>query len=445
MRFQRHRAITFGVALALSVYLGPISGSANTAASSDQVATLADAIAERFAPTQLSALIAVAAGRAQPGADDTAPSLEQLQRALDVDRDVAVALLRIFDQRDGEAERLIKDLAQSTVLYHAVTDDLSGMSLDEPDGQHIIVQAQAAMNAGRFGDAEVEIHQLENREVASADGSANGGAAPRSSEHRFTAAQARTLLGKIALMNLQYGKATEDFQLARQRLAMAPQEQPPVTDPKQVNASAVADASEPSSKISAAETDTNPDDQQQSTEATPPLPQLDLDWSQRIGPLMQQASSATPPPAGGSGGATITSVPVIMAMVPPAATTSTALREAPKPEAPPLAAAAVAQPPVATRGLPADTLELLLRRGDALLRLGDVASARLLYERAAQAGDARGAMGAGETYDPQFLSQMGARGIRADAAAAAEWYRKALALGDASAAGRLKLLSQASR
>jgi hypothetical protein len=294
MRFQRHRAITFGVALALSVYLGPISGSANTAASSDQVATLADAIAERFAPTQLSALIAVAAGRAQPGADDTAPSLEQLQRALDVDRDVAVALLRIFDQRDGEAERLIKDLAQSTVLYHAVTDDLSGMSLDEPDGQHIIVQAQAAMNAGRFGDAEVEIHQLENLEVASADGSANGGAAPRSSEHRFTAAQARTLLGKIALMNLQYGKATEDFQLARQRLAMAPQEQPPVTDPKQVNASAVADASEPSSKISAAETDTNPDDQQQSTEATPPLPQLDLDWSQRIGPLMQEGLAGQP-------------------------------------------------------------------------------------------------------------------------------------------------------
>jgi TPR repeat protein len=54
-------------------------------------------------------------------------------------------------------------------------------------------------------------------------------------------------------------------------------------------------------------------------------------------------------------------------------------------------------------------------------------------------------MGAGKTYDPQFLSQMGARGIRPDAAIAADWYRKAFALGDASAAGRLKLLSQASR
>ena len=440
MKFQQHRNITVGVGLALSVCLGSISGSAGTAPSPDQATRLADTIAERFDPTQLSALIAAAAGHTQPGANDTAPSLEQLRHALDVDKEVAVALLRIFDQRDGESERLIKDLAQSTVLYHAVTEDLSSMNLDEPDGQHIIARVQAAMNAGRFGDAEAEIHHLENLEVASADGSANGGAAPRSSEHRFTAAQARTLLGKIALMNLQYGKATEDFQLARQRLAMAPPEQPPVAEPQPVNAAAAADASEPSNENLADATDTSHDDQQRTTEATLPLPQLDPDRSQQLGLLKQQANSVTPPPAGERDGKT-----VVAALTPPAASTSIASREAPKPEVPQPAAAAVAQPSVAARGLPADMLELLLRRGDALLGLGDVASARLLYERAAQAGDARGAMGAGKTYDPQFLSQMGARGIRPDAAIAADWYRKAFALGDASAAGRLKLLSQASR
>jgi len=437
MKFQQHRNITVGVGLALSVCLGSISGSAGTAPSPDQAARLADTIAERFDPTQLSALIAAAAGHTQPGANDTAPSLEQLRHALDVDKEVAVALLRIFDQRDGESERLIKDLAQSTVLYHAVTEDLSSMNLDEPDGQHIIARVQAAMNAGRFGDAEAEIHHLENLEVASADGSANGGAAPRSSEHRFTAAQARTLLGKIALMNLQYGKATEDFQLARQRLAMAPPEQPPVAEPQPVNAAAAADASEPSNENLADATDTSHDDQQRTTEATLPLPQLDPDRSQQLG---LSKHSVTPPPAGERDGKT-----VVAALTPPAASTSIASREAPKPEVPQPAAAAVAQPSVAARGLPADMLELLLRRGDALLGLGDVASARLLYERAAQAGDARGAMGAGKTYDPQFLSQMGARGIRPDAAIAADWYRKAFALGDASAAGRLKLLSQASR
>jgi hypothetical protein len=437
MKFQQHRNITVGVGLALSVCLGSISGSAGTAPSPDQATRLADTIAERFDPTQLSALIAAAAGHTQPGANDTAPSLEQLRHALDVDKEVAVALLRIFDQRDGESERLIKDLAQSTVLYHAVTEDLSSMNLDEPDGQHIIARVQAAMNAGRFGDAEAEIHHLENLEVASADGSANGGAAPRSSEHRFTAAQARTLLGKIALMNLQYGKATEDFQLARQRLAMAPPEQPPVAEPQPVNAAAAADASEPSNENLADATDTSHDDQQRTTEATLPLPQLDPDRSQQLG---LSKHSVTPPPAGERDGKT-----VVAALTPPAASTSIASREAPKPEVPQPAAAAVAQPSVAARGLPADMLELLLRRGDALLGLGDVASARLLYERAAQAGDARGAMGAGKTYDPQFLSQMGARGIRPDAAIAADWYRKAFALGDASAAGRLKLLSQASR
>ena len=96
MKFQQHRNITVGVGLALSVCLGSISGSAGTAPSPDQAGWLADTIAERFDPAQLSALIAAAAGHTQPGANDTAPSLEQLRHALDVDKEVAVALLRIF-------------------------------------------------------------------------------------------------------------------------------------------------------------------------------------------------------------------------------------------------------------------------------------------------------------------------------------------------------------
>jgi TPR repeat protein len=87
-------------------------------------------------------------------------------------------------------------------------------------------------------------------------------------------------------------------------------------------------------------------------------------------------------------------------------------------------------------------LQLLLRRGDAMLALGDLSLARLLYARAASAGDARGAIGVAKTYDPSVLSQIGARGIKADSATAAVWYRKALELGDASAAARLRLLDQ---
>jgi TPR repeat protein len=90
-----------------------------------------------------------------------------------------------------------------------------------------------------------------------------------------------------------------------------------------------------------------------------------------------------------------------------------------------------------------DMLALLLRRGDDLLALGDLSAARRLYERAAAGGDGRTATGVGKTYDPLFLSAIGARGIQADAAAAARWYRRAIDLGDESAAERLKRISHA--
>jgi TPR repeat protein len=95
--------------------------------------------------------------------------------------------------------------------------------------------------------------------------------------------------------------------------------------------------------------------------------------------------------------------------------------------------------------LPADVLELLRQRADHFLALGDLSSARLLYERAAGAGDGRAATGAAKTYDPLFLSEIGARGIQADPVAAEAWYRKAIELGDQSAAGRVKRMDQGSR
>jgi hypothetical protein len=80
-------------------------------------------------------------------------------------------------------------------------------------------------------------------------------------------------------------------------------------------------------------------------------------------------------------------------------------------------------PPVAPAALAA-----LLRRGDALLALGDVSGARRFYERAAEAGSAAGARAAGRTHDPAVLAGLGVRGIRPDPEAAAEWYRRAEAL-----------------
>lgn len=71
---------------------------------------------------------------------------------------------------------------------------------------------------------------------------------------------------------------------------------------------------------------------------------------------------------------------------------------------------------------------------------GDIASARLFYERAAAAGDARAALALGNSFNPAFLRRLGVLGMEGDAAAAARWYRRARALGDPDAEKALKTL-----
>jgi hypothetical protein len=71
----------------------------------------------------------------------------------------------------------------------------------------------------------------------------------------------------------------------------------------------------------------------------------------------------------------------------------------------------------------------LLEHGDRLFGMGDVISARLFYERAAEAGDGPAALRLGETYDPTFLERAKLRAIKGDLKAAAFWYRRAKELG----------------
>ena len=81
-----------------------------------------------------------------------------------------------------------------------------------------------------------------------------------------------------------------------------------------------------------------------------------------------------------------------------------------------------------------------LSRGDAALAMKNVAAARSLYEYAANAGNARAAAALAETYDPIFLNRLGAIGPKPNSGLAAQWYRKAAALGDRSAVARLQTL-----
>lgn len=91
--------------------------------------------------------------------------------------------------------------------------------------------------------------------------------------------------------------------------------------------------------------------------------------------------------------------------------------------------------------LPPEEITALLARGDALLGSGDIVSARLYYERAAEGGDAQAALRLGETYDPAFLARAHLNGVRGNATAAARWYRNALALGAVEAETLLTAVS----
>lgn len=99
--------------------------------------------------------------------------------------------------------------------------------------------------------------------------------------------------------------------------------------------------------------------------------------------------------------------------------------------------AAAPQLPAARRIAP-DELAALLKRAKGLLAVGDITSARLLLERAADAQEAEAALMLAGTYDPQVLGTQDMRSITPDPAAARLWYQKAAQLGSVDAKRRLQ-------
>lgn len=90
-------------------------------------------------------------------------------------------------------------------------------------------------------------------------------------------------------------------------------------------------------------------------------------------------------------------------------------------------------PPAATTPeIPTIAAEIaeLLARGDSFVVVGDIASARVFYERAAGAGDGRAALRMGTTFDPAFLRRAGLPHTFGDPAQARSWYRRASDLDD---------------
>jgi TPR repeat protein len=106
--------------------------------------------------------------------------------------------------------------------------------------------------------------------------------------------------------------------------------------------------------------------------------------------------------------------------------------------APTVAAPVVAAPPA--RQMDPDEFATLMQRAKALLAVGDISSARLLLERAAEAPDASAALMLAQTYDPQRLGASDVRSIVPEPAKARAWYQKAAQLGSADAQRRLAQL-----
>jgi TPR repeat protein len=114
------------------------------------------------------------------------------------------------------------------------------------------------------------------------------------------------------------------------------------------------------------------------------------------------------------------------------------------PAAPVAAAAPAVREPVPVtrevapaRRIDPDELAALLKRAKSLLAIGDITSARLLLERAADAQEVEAALMLAGTYDPQVLGSQDLRSVTPDPAQAKLWYQKAAQLGSADAKRRL--------
>jgi hypothetical protein len=82
-------------------------------------------------------------------------------------------------------------------------------------------------------------------------------------------------------------------------------------------------------------------------------------------------------------------------------------------------------------------IDELMAHGQKMIEVGYLAGARGYFRRAADAGSAEAAFALGTTYDPAFIKEIGAQGIKPDMAQARVWYEQAEKLGDKDAQAKL--------
>ena len=89
-----------------------------------------------------------------------------------------------------------------------------------------------------------------------------------------------------------------------------------------------------------------------------------------------------------------------------------------------------------------DAIAAFLRRGQEMIASGDIAGARVLLLRAAEARDPEAALALAATFDPIMLERIRAYGIVPDILSARRWYEKAKEFGSEEAPRRLEMLAR---
>ncbi len=167
----------------------------------------------------------------------------------------------------------------------------------------------------------------------------------------------------------------------------------------------------------------------------------------RLAAPAAKAAAANVPPA-------VAPVPVVVASAAPSraeisSAYQAALRNAtPAAPAVPVRTATAIAPPAAPPAPPpevkrigSDELAMLMKRARDSLAIGDIPSARLLLERAAEEGqDANAALLLARTFDPAVLGTSDVRNITPEPEKARAWYQKAAQFGSAEAQQRLAQL-----
>jgi hypothetical protein len=166
------------------------------------------------------------------------------------------------------------------------------------------------------------------------------------------------------------------------------------------------------------------------------LPQHQLD-SQDEAPSVSAVTNSSPPQR------QLDSQDVAVPPVSPATNSSLPQHQlASQDVAPSVSAVTNSSPPPVQRQLNGEDIIMLLKRGKDLIAAGDLAAARIVLRKAADANDAEAALALAATYDPLVLRELKVYGFMPDAALARAWYGKAIELGAPAASRRLEILTK---